>query len=209
MEYLSERESIIAACLYMQRSGMIKGTSGNISVRVAEGVLITPSGTDYELLKPEDISLVSLEGQALSGAKPSSEMPLHLAVYKAREDVGAVVHSHSRFSTVMASLCEVLPAVTVPGCEFYPVKSAPFVLPGSEELADVTVEKLGKGSAVLMEHHGLLCAGKNLPAAMKAAEYVEENAEIAYWLHLSQRPVSIGETDIMRLKANLAAGKAI
>lgn len=209
MKYLSERESMIAACLYMQRSGMIKGTSGNISVRVPEGVLISPSGVAYESLRAEDISLVSLKGQTLSGAKPSSELPLHLAVYRAREDVGAVVHSHSKFSTVMASLCETLPAVTVPGCEFYPVKSAPFVLPGSEALAEKTVEKLGDGSAVLMEHHGLLSVGKELSGAMKAAEYVEENAEIAYWLYLSERRVSIGEKDILKLKANLAAGKAI
>lgn len=209
MEYLQQRESIIKAARYMRSSGMIRGTSGNVSVRVDEGVLITPSGMDYDLLRAEDICLVSLEGEVLEGGRPSSETPLHLAVYAARADVGAVVHSHSKFSTVMASLCETLPAVTVPGCEFWPVRSAGFYLPGSAELAAAAVEALGDGSAALLEHHGLICAAATLDKAMSAAEYVEENAEIAYWLRLGGRPVSIGGKDILRLKETLAAGKAI
>lgn len=210
MKYLEERQSIIKACLYMQSSGMIRGTSGNVSVKVPEGVLITPSSVAYEELRPEDICLVSLEGGLIEGTgRPSSEMPLHLAVYKARADVGAVVHSHSKFSTVMASLCEVLPAVTVPGCEFYPVFSVPFRLPGSQELADAAVEKLGGNEAVIMAHHGLLCASKNLGKALSAAGYIEENAEIAYHLHMAGFHGSIGEGDIAKLKTALAAGRAI
>ncbi len=209
MKYESQRRSIIEAALYMQRSGMIKGTSGNVSVRVEEGVLITPSSVPYEELLPESICLVSLDGQVLEGGKPSSEAPLHLAVYRAREDVAAVVHSHSKFSTVMASLCDTLPAVTVPGCEFWPVKSAAFKLPGSDELAQAAVEALGSGSAAMLAHHGLICVGKSLDKAMKAAEYVEENAEIAYWLRLGGSTGSIGEADILRLKQTLASGGAI
>lgn len=209
MKYLQQRESIIEAALYMQRSGMIKGTSGNVSVRVEEGVLITPSSVPYEQLVPESICLVSLEGEVLEGGRPSSETPLHLAVYKARADVGAVVHSHSKFSTIMASLCETLPAVTVPGCEFWPVRSAPFKLPGSQELADAAVKALGDGSAAILEHHGLICACANLKKAMSAAEYVEENAEIAYWLRLGGKESFIDEKDIRKLKETLASGKAI
>ena len=203
------RQSIIDAALYMQRSGMIKGTSGNVSVRVDEGILITPSSVPYEELVPESICLVSLDGEVLEGGRPSSEMPLHLAVYRAREDVGAVVHSHSKFSTIMASLCDVLPAVTVPGCEFWPVRSAGFRLPGSAELAQAAVEALGDGCAAILQHHGLICACANLKKAMSAAEYVEENAEIAYRLKLVGCDAAISESDVRKLKETLASGKAI
>ena len=210
MLYPELRKEIIEAALYMQKSGMIRGTSGNISVRVPEGVLVTPSSLPYEELQPEDICLVSLEGDALeSRCRPSSELPLHLAVYSAREDVGAVVHAHSEFSTVMASLCEVLPAVTVPGCEYYPVASVPFLLPGSDELARGVSEALGSGSAVIMAHHGLVAAEKNLKKAMTAARYVEENACIAYRLRLAGCDSAIDEDSITKLKLALSQGKAI
>jgi len=208
--YTDLREEIIAAALYMQRSGMIRGTSGNISVRVPEGVLVTPSSVPYEELEPEDICLVSLDGKLLRGERrPSSETPLHLAVYNARSDVGAVVHAHSEYSTVMASLCGVLPAVTVPGTEFYPVKSVPFFLPGSVELASAVAEALGDGSAVIMAHHGLVCAAATLKKAMGAAEYVEENARIAYHLHLAGCDSAIDGESIAKLKEALAKGHAI
>lgn len=209
LKYERLRREIIDTTLYMQSSGMIKGTSGNVSARVAEGILITPSGMDYKLLRAEDICLLSLEGELLQGNKPSSEAPLHLAVYNARDDVQALVHSHSRFSTVMASLCDTLPAVTVPGCEFWPVKSAEFALPGSRELADSAVEALGDGTAVLLRHHGLLCVGSSLEKTLKAAEYVEENAEVAYMLRLAGCGSAISEGDVMKLKQTLASGKAI
>ncbi len=210
MEYTDLRQNIIDAALYMQRSGMICGTSGNISVRVPEGVLVTPSSMPYDELKPEDICLVSLGGELLEGERrPSSETPLHLAVYNARGDVGAVVHAHSEYSTVMASLCDVLPPVTVPGTEYYPVKSVPFILPGSDALAEGVAEALGGGSAVIMAHHGLVCAAKSLKKAMTAAEYVEENARIAYRLRLAGSESAIPEMEIAKLKEALSQGKAI
>lgn len=210
MFYTEERKSIISAALYMQRSGMICGTSGNVSVRVAEGVLITPSSVPYEELREEDICLVSLDGRLLRGdRKASSETPLHLAVYNARPDVGAVVHAHSEYSTVMASLCAVLPAVTVPGTEYYPVRSVPFILPGSEALASAVAEALGSGCAVIMAHHGLVCAAGNLKKAMTAAEYVEENARIAYRLRMAGGKSAIPESQIAKLKEALSQGKAI
>lgn len=210
MFYTDLREEIISAALYMQRSGMIRGTSGNISVRVPDGVLVTPSSVPYEELRAEDICLVGLDGRLLRGERrPSSETPLHLAVYAARPDLGAVVHAHSEFSTVMASLCGVLPAVTVPGTEFYPVKSVPFFLPGSGELASAVAEALGDGSAVIMAHHGLVCAAETLKKAMGAAEYVEENARIAYRLHLAGSKSEIPKPQIARLKEALAKGHAI
>lgn len=210
MLHLEKRLQIIEAALYMQRSGMICGTSGNISLRVPEGVLITPSSMAYEELQPGDICLVGLDGEVREGERrPSSEMPLHLAVYNARPDVGAVVHAHSEYSTVMASLCEVLPPVTVPGSEYWPVRSIPFIMTGSDELAEAVSSALGGGSAVIMAHHGLVAAGKDLKKAMTAAEYVEENARIAYRLRLAGCDSAIPDSALAELKARLAQGKAI
>lgn len=210
MLYTEIREEIIAAALYMQRSGMIQGTSGNVSVRVDEGILVTPSSVPYEQLKVEDICLVGLDGSHMDcPRRPSSETPLHLAVYNARPDVGAVVHAHSEYSTVMASLCGILPAVTVPGTEFYPVKSIPFILPGSETLANAVAEALGDGTAVIMAHHGLVCASADLSKAMTAAGYVEENARIAYRLRLAGSGSEIPEPQIAKLKEALSQGHAI
>lgn len=185
MRYEEERRAVIAAARELRDRGLIRGTSGNVSVRTPEPSLIaiTPSSIPYNELEPEDICLVALDGERVDCAHaPSSESPMHLAIYAARPDVGAVVHTHSLYATVMASLGETLPAVTVPGAEFYPVRSAPFVMPGTKELADAAVEYLGQGSAVLLKHHGLVCTGRSLAGAMSAAGYVEENAQIAYLL---------------------------
>lgn len=210
MLYTELRQKIIDSAHYMQRSGMIRGTSGNISLRVAEGVLVTPSSVAYDELRPEDICLVSLEGELLEGARrPSSETPLHLAVYAARGDVSAVVHAHSEFSTVMASLCDRLPAVTVPGCAYHPVRSVPFLMPGSEALAAAVAEALGTGSAVIMAHHGLVSVGASLEKAMECAEYVEENACIAYRLRLAGCAGEIDGESIAKLQKALSMGKAI
>ena len=204
------RKEIIASARYMRQSGMIRGTSGNISLRVPEGVLVTPSSLDYDLLEPQDICLVSLEGKVLEGSRrPSSETPLHLAVYAARPELSAVVHAHSEFSTVMASLCETLPAVTVPVCAYDPVRRIPFLLPGSGELASAAAEALGSGSAVIMAHHGLIAVGTGLAKAMECAEYVEEAARIAYRLRMAGCGSAIDGESIAKLKLALSQGKAI
>ncbi len=211
MDYIEERKSIIAAARYMRQSGMVRGTSGNISVKLCEDrILVTPSGLDYDDMEPEDICLADMEGRVIEARrKPSSETPLHLAAYKARPDAGAVVHAHSEFSTVMASLCGELPAVTVPGCAYWPVRSIDFRMPGSAELADAVARALGGSDAVIMAHHGLAAVGKSLAKAMEAAEYVEENARIAYRLLLAKCSSEIAREDILELQKRLSGGGAI
>ena len=211
MRYEEERRAVIAAALEMQSSGLIRGTSGNVSVRTPDpGVIaVTPSSIPYQELAPEDICLLSLAGERIDCLHaPSSESPLHLAIYAARPDVGAVVHSHSLYATVMASLCEALPAVTVPGAEFYPVRSAPFALPGTKELADTVVDYLGQSDAVLLKQHGLVCTGKTLKKALSAAGYVEENAQIAYLLCLAGCREEIPAEKAEIIRENLKKGLA-
>ena len=191
MNYADIRQQVIDGCLSIQRKGLIRGTSGNISVRGGDGVVmaISPSGIPYEELTQDMIPVLDLYGHPVDeyGRKPSSELPMHLAVMKARPDVGAVVHTHSRFSTIIGILGEELPVLTIP-LMFYapnPAPIAPFELPGSAELGEGVVQYLGNGHAVIMEHHGLLTVGTTIEEAITCSEYIEEGAEIAYYCRLA------------------------
>lgn len=214
MQHEAIRRQVIEACLAAQKMGLIRGTSGNISVRLPNGggVAITPSSIPYETLTPEMIPLLSEQGEMLDGAAaPSSETPMHLAILRARGDVNAVVHTHSKFATVLAVLKQPIPAVTVPMILYAPVPVVPFELPGSKELGDAVVHGLGqRGSAVIMESHGLVAAGASLEKAMSCAEYVGEGAEIAYWALLASGEVrGIDKVQAHKLLDMINKGRAV
>jgi L-fuculose-phosphate aldolase len=163
--------------------GMVVGTAGNVSARVpAEDlVALTPSSLPYEDMTPADIVLVDLHGNPVGdGRPPSFEKLLHLAVYKARPDVGAVMHTHALYSSVLAVLRRPLPPVVE---ELVPyvggqVDVAAFAMSGSDELAANVVSALGNKAAALLANHGNLCCGKTLAKALKVAQLVERCAEI-------------------------------
>jgi len=213
MDYEEARRQVIEACLGMQKKGLIRGTSGNVSVRIRkyadaepdprwadeDCLAISPTSIPYEDLTPEMIPIVDMQGNVLDGScKPSSELPLHLAVMRARTDAGAVVHTHSKFSTIMGILGQKIPLNTIPMVYYVkrPVPVASFEIPGSKELGDAVVRELNGISldearsdyprkAVLLEHHGLVTLGKDMEDALCVAEYVEEAAEIAYYVSLA------------------------
>jgi len=174
---------VVDAALELLRSGLVRGTAGNVSVR-PEGddlVVMTPTGVDYRRLDPADVSVVGLDGRLVEGLAPSSELPMHLAVYRARADVRAIVHTHSVFATTLAVLGEELPGVHyVLAHAGRRVQVAPYATYGSETLARGCVEVLGADWAVLLANHGVLAAGPDLPTAMAVAEAVEYTAEL-YW----------------------------
>lgn len=134
---------------------------------------------------------------------------MHTAVYRAREDVGATVHLHGLFSTVMAMDGGELPPSTPPQAELAPIRVVPFELPGSEALASRVVETLRDGTAVLLKNHGSFCCGRDIASAMSAAVYTEEAAQTAWYATLlgKFRPLSPGE--IEAVKEALAAGRAV
>ena len=149
MKYETIRKQVLEAILDAVEQGLIKGTSGNIAMRdeTEDVVAITPSGIPYKGMQPEDIAIVDLNGKWLDGNyKPSSEVPMHTAVMRARPDVRATVHTHGMFATIMAmGEGELLP-VTPPQCEFAPgAKKFPFTMPGSNEVAERVVGSTGKG----------------------------------------------------------------
>ena len=213
MQYEEIRRQVLDAIRQAQAMGLIHGTSGNIAVRQPGGdvAAITPSGRPYDTMQPEDIAIVSLTGEWIDGPyKPSSETPMHTAVYRARPDVGATVHTHALYSTVMAMALDELPPSTPPQAEFAPIRVAPFALPGSRELADYVTAALGAdGLAVLLRNHGSFCCGRDIAAAMTAAVYVEEAAQVAYHAALLGQFRPLAAEDVRACKEMLAAGRAV
>lgn len=213
MKYETIRKQVLEAILDAVEQGLIKGTSGNIAMRgeTEDVVAITPSGIPYKGMQPEDIAIVDLNGKWLDGNyKPSSEVPMHTAVMRARPDVRATVHTHGMFATIMAmGEGELLP-VTPPQCEFAPVRKVPFTMPGSNEVAERVVEALGKdGRSVLMKNHGMFCCGKDMKAAMAATIYTEEMATTAYYANVLGNFEPMPEDGVRKMKELIAADQAV
>ena len=178
----SPRIQLIEYARRMNRSGINQGTSGNLSVRQDEGMLITPSAVPYGELEPGDIVRVNPDGSATGRRKPSSEWRLHLDVYRKRTDAEAILHAHPVHCTALACLRRGIPAfhymVAVAGGS--DIRCAPYATFGTRELAAFACSTLGSDKAVLLAHHGLLTAGSDLPEAFMVAEQVEYCAEL-YW----------------------------
>ena len=223
--YKELRQQVIDASLLIQRKGLIRGTSGNISLRSPDRkvIAITPSSIEYEDLTWDMIPLIDEEGKVIEcdanetvlskGYKPSSEVLMHTAVLKARTDADAVVHTHSKFSTLLSFMGQELPVMTIPMIAYFPAPApiAPFELPGSAALAEAAVMGLGdRGSAVILEKHGLLTVGKTLEKALTCTEYIEEGAEYVYLLRAAGVPVEgIDPARIQEMFEILKSGRAL
>ena len=214
MKYERIRKIVLEAIQEAVAEGLVKGTSGNIALRDDDDdvVAITPSGISYTGMTAGDIAIVDLNGKWLDGPyKPSSEVPMHTAVLRARPDVKATVHTHAMFATIMAmgENPELRP-ITPPQCEFTPVGIVPFTMPGSNDVADLVVKALGeKGRAVLIKNHGMFCCGKNMKAAMHAATYIEELALTTYYSKLLGVYEPMPEEADLAMKALIAADQAV
>ncbi len=167
----------------MDERGLNRGTSGNVSARFGDAMLVTPSGVPAARLTAEHMVLVQPDGSTAQGAlKPSSEWRMHQGLLDRRPDVGAVVHCHSRHATILACANKPIPAVhymvAVSGGTNVPV--APYATFGSEELAQTVVETLDGRYAALMANHGQIVVAPNLDFALAIAEEIEEQAAV-YW----------------------------
>lgn len=177
------------------------GTGGNLSVALRpEGLIaITPSGISYNEIKATDISLLDFDGRQLEGCPPSSEWHLHLAIYRARPEINAVVHTHSRFATTFALLHEPLPAChyLIGVAQSKEIRVAPYATFGTEELARKTVAALGQNDrCILMANHGLLAVGEDLSEAYNTALYIEEVAELYYRARSLGTPVLLSDAEM-------------
>lgn len=195
------REELVMYGNLMLEKGLVVGKSGNLSVRIPneDTVLITPSMVEYPVLKPEDIPLVDLEGKVLEGKlPPSTEKVMHLAVYKARKDVGAVIHAHPVYGTVLGVIGKPLPplidemAIRLGG----QVEVAEYKLAGTAELAESAIKGLGNRTAVFLANHGTLCCGKDLKEAFNITEFLERMSQIYVISLLVGKPRPLPEESI-------------
>lgn len=176
------KEAVVATGRQMLTLGLVAGTWGNISARSDDGnkIFITPSGQPYNQLIPEEIVVTDISGNILEGRRPSSELALHLAIYSARADIRAVVHTHSLYATA----CAVAGEAIAPCLEELVqavgggVEVSEYALPGTSELAASAVKALGDRSAVLLANHGVVSCGPSLREALLVSELVEKAAQI-------------------------------
>lgn len=169
-----------------ENSGLCKNKSGNFSLRDPKTgmVLITPSGVSRQELTYKDILVVDIEGNIVdveTKVKPTTELPMHLAVYKSRNDVMGVVHTHSHFATAFAVASKEIKGVVFESLQYGgKVPLARYGRPGTESLGNSIVKQLEDHDACLLESHGVISAGKNIDDAYLKACYVEDVAEIYY-----------------------------
>ena len=190
------REAIIAKCRWMNATGLNQGTSGNISARYKDMMLITPSATPYEAMKPEMIASMPIAGEygAWSGPlKPSTEWRFHLDIMRARPDVGSVVHTHSTYATVLAIARKPIPACHYMIAAFggTDIRCAGYALYGTAELSDLALSALEGRQGCLLANHGMIAVGPDLEKAMWNAVELETLAR-QYYLSLT-----LGEPHIL------------
>jgi len=178
------RRQIVAIGREALALGIVHGTAGNMSARDPETglIAISPSGMPYPAVTPADVVVVDDQGKIQDGdRKPSSETPLHTMVFRARPDIGAIVHTHSHFSTVVATIRDALPPVLTEACLVLggAVPVTRYAATGTPDFGQSVLEVLApNGLAVLLRNHGLIAFGASLGDALVAAEIVEESARV-------------------------------
>ncbi|MGH9184635.1 MAG: class II aldolase/adducin family protein [Acidimicrobiales bacterium] len=185
---MSSREAVLDTAKVLLAKGLVEGTSGNVSGRLADGAIcLTPSSVPYDTMTLDDLVVTDLEGAVLDGHRsPTSERALHLACYRAHPEIGGVIHSHAVFATMFAVAREPIPAVVeevvvyvggdVPVCEYRRT--------GSDELGEVVAAAVAERGAVLLANHGMVTVGATPPDALHNAALVERTAQIVWGARL-------------------------
>ncbi len=169
-----ERAEVVTACQALRRDRLVVGTAGNVSVRAGDLVAISPSGVAYATLTPETVGVHRLDGTPVEAPlRPSSELPLHLAIYAATA-AAAVVHTHGVASTAVSTVLDELPAAHYYTALFGgPVRVSPYATYGTDALARSVVAALRDRSAAIMGNHGAVTVAATLERAYALAEYLE------------------------------------
>lgn len=191
-KWQTEKQTVLDAGREMLRKGLVVGTSGNVSMRLApEGdrqlLAITPSSKYYDSMAVDDIQVVDFEGEPVEGdLVPSVETMLHIGIYQSRKNVGAVVHAHPVFASAVAVAGMEIPAILDDQVIFLggEIECAVHALPGSEELVQNVVMSLGSKNGVLLANHGAVAVGREMREAFTACELLEKTAHV-YILSLS------------------------
>lgn len=183
----AERQALIDCALEMRANALIKGSGGNVSMRVpgagpdgADAFLITPSAMGYDTMLPSDVVLVDADGATLDGCRrPSSDKTAILYIFRNMPEVNVVIHTHQPYATALGLVCDELPAdfTTVIDELHAAVHVAPFTRSSDEGMGVLTVEHIGDALAVILKHHGVIAVGKSIDQALTAAIYLEESCQ--------------------------------
>lgn len=183
-EELELRETMAKLARSLFERGYSHGSAGNLSARLEDAVLVSPTNSSMGRLVPERLSKLNFDGTHLGGDAPSKEASLHLGMLRARPEAGAVVHLHSTYATILSCLAEtdpedaLLPITPYLIMRVGRVPMVPYFAPGSSELADAVSEKARDHRAVLMANHGFVVTGRTFEDAVMNAEEFEENAKL-------------------------------
>jgi L-fuculose-phosphate aldolase len=175
------RKKVHETFLKMAAAGLVVPKEGNASARIPgeEKIAITPSQIPYDVMKPDDILVVGFDEELLVGKlKPSTETKMHIAVYKARSDVGGVVHTHSPYASALSCVHERIPALFDEQTVFLggDIATTPYALPGSTEIGANAAQALSERDGTMLSNHGTICCGKTLDDALRNAMLVEKLA---------------------------------
>lgn len=203
------RQQMATLCASLFRRGFSVGTAGNVSARVGDSILMTPTNSTLGAIDPDRIAKLDADGQHISGDKPTKESFLHRAFYQSRPQCGAVVHLHSTWATALSCLEDTDPDDCIPPLTPYvvmrvgTVKHVPYVTPGDSKAGDLITELGGKYAAVLLANHGPVVSGKDLFSAVCAAEELEETAKLLMATR-GQKTRLLSDDDVAVLKRSFA-----
>lgn len=201
-----QRERIVEIARALYDRGLTHGSTGNISVRTADGFLVTPTGSSFGSLDPARLSRLDADGRHVDGDPPSKEGTLHLVMYRERASAGAVVHLHSTHSVAVSAIDGLDPRDLLPPLTAYYVMRigslplVPYFPPGDSRLADAVAGFAGRHHAVLLANHGPVVAGTDLSAATDAIEELEATARL-FLLLRGERCRCLDQQQVGELKA--------
>lgn len=200
------REQVAKVAALMASSGLVTGTWGNLSLRLPaeeDLVVITPSGVPYDTIRERDMVVLNLAGELIEGVRrPSTEYRLHLGIYRFRDDIGAVMHTHSVYATALAVAGVPLPPILEDLVQVVGggVPVARYARAGTEELARAAIDSLGRGNAVLLANHGVVGVGRDLEECFRVCQVVERAAQIFIMAQTIGRPAVLPPGEIAELR---------
>ncbi|UVJ41565.1 3-oxo-tetronate 4-phosphate decarboxylase [Arthrobacter sp. CJ23] len=205
---MDSRNELVRLAKSLHQRGLTRGTSGNVSVRVAGGMLVSPTNASLGELTADDLAMVSDTGEHLSGARPSKEAFLHLAMYRARPEDRAAVHLHSTYATALSCLEELNDDDALPPLTAYfamrvgRLVRLPYFAPGDQGLAEAAQQAADSSRALLLANHGPIVSAPTLPQAVDAVEEVEETARLFFILQgLPTRHLQPAEVALLHSRA--------
>jgi L-fuculose-phosphate aldolase len=204
MELQDIKREVLETSKKMSKMGLAAGTWGNISARVDKHyMIITPSGMDYDILKPEDMVLANIHDLSYEGKlKPSIEFPLHAEIYKARPEINAVMHTHSISASSIAAARKDIPPILDDMVQIVggSIRITEYALPASEQMVKNALKKLENRNAIILASHGPVCLGRNLDEALITSQIVEKASKVFIDTQAFGGPVCLTDEDVNHMR---------